>query len=162
MLLLLESEMVHCKTKEIINMGVESELIIEDGIVKNGRSCTGDVVVPEGVTAIADKAFNNNKQLTGLHLPEGLVSIGKNAVSGCINLVYVDVPGSVTQLGEGGLVKSYESDVGFTHVMESKEQYPEIRCKMDSWIDQKIQEIQKSDVHAPAFSILHLAELKYL
>jgi hypothetical protein len=143
-------------------MDVESGLVIEDGIVKNGQSCTGDIVVPEGVTAIADKAFYNNKQLTGLHLPEGLVSIGKNAVSGCVNLAYVDVPGSVTQLGEGALVKQYESDVGFTHVMESKEWYPEIRCKRDAWIDQKIQEIQKSDVRAVSHSILHLVELKYL
>jgi hypothetical protein len=128
----------------------------------NGQSCTGDLVVPEGVTAIVDKAFYNNKQLTGLHLPEGLVSIGKNAVSGCIHLVYVDVPGSVSQLGEGALVKKYESDVGFTHVMESKEWYPEIRCKKGSWIDHKMQEIQKSDVRAVSHSILHIIELKYL
>jgi hypothetical protein len=140
----------------------ESGLVIEDGIVKDGKSCTGDIVVPEGVTAVADKAFNNNKQLTGLRLPEGLVSIGKFAVSGCINLVYVDVSGSVTQLGESALVKKFENDIGFTHVIESKEYYPEIRCKKGSWIDQKIQEIQKSDVRAASYSILHLVELKYL
>jgi hypothetical protein len=143
-------------------MGAESELVIENGIVKNGQSCTGDIVVPDGVTAIADRAFYNNKQLTGLRLPEGLVSIGKNAVSGCINLVYVDVPGSVTQLGEGGLVKKFENDVSFNHAIESKEWYPEIRCKKGSWIDQKIQEIQKSDVRSVSHAILHLAELKYL
>jgi hypothetical protein len=143
-------------------MSAEPGLVIEDGVLKDGLACKGDIAVPEGVTAIADKAFYNNKQLTGLHLPEGIVSIGKNAVSGCINLVYVDVPESVTQLGEGGLVKQYESDVGFTHVMESKERYPEIRCKKDSWIDKKIQEIQKSDVRAASHSILHLAELKYV
>jgi hypothetical protein len=34
------------------------------------------------------------------------------------------VPESVNQLGEGGLVKQFESDVGFTHAMESKEHYP--------------------------------------
>jgi hypothetical protein len=143
-------------------MDDESELVIEEGVVLNGKSCTGDIVVPEGVTAIAEKAFNNNKQLTGLKLPEGLISIGKFAVSGCVNLVYVDVPESVTKLGESALVKQFESDVGFTHVMESKEQYPEIRCKKGSWIDLKIQEIQKSDVRAVSHSILHLVEIKYL
>jgi hypothetical protein len=142
-------------------MGDKSGLVIEDGIVKDGKACTGDIVVPEGVTAVADKAFNNNRQLTGLKLPEGLVSIGKFAVSGCINLIYVDVPESVNQLGESALVRQFESDVGFTHVMESKEQYPEIRCKKDSWIDKKIQELQKSDVRGASYSILHLVELKY-
>jgi hypothetical protein len=142
-------------------MGDESGLVIEGGIVKDGKACTGDIIVPEGVTAIAEKAFNNNKQLTGLQLPEGLISIGKFTVSGCINLIYVDVPESVTQLGESALVRQFESDVGFTHTMESKEHYPEIRCKKDSWIDQKVQEIQKSDVRAASYSVLHLVELKY-
>lgn len=40
------------------------------------------------------------------------------------------------KLDEGALVKKLESNFGFTHVVESKEYYPCIRCKEGSFVDQ--------------------------
>ena len=145
--------------EEVENVANEASMIIEDGVLKNGRQCEGEVVVPEGVTEIAEKAFYNNKKLTGLVIPEGVTRIGRFAVSGCRELKYVQVPDSVTSMGDQALMRKFESDVGFTHVMENKEHYPEIRCHAGSWIDQKMREIKASDTWADSHGTKHLVEI---
>ncbi|MGN0976218.1 MAG: leucine-rich repeat protein [Gemmiger sp.] len=140
----------------------ENGLVIENGVLTDGRKCVGDVTVPEGVTEIAPKAFYNNRALTGLTLPEGLVKIGKFAVGGCPNLSYVRVPDSLTEMGENALMCKFESDVGFTHVMENKEYYPQIRCRAGSWIDGKMQELKASDNWQNAHGTKHIVEIVYL
>lgn len=137
-------------------------LVISNGVVVDGKACTGEVTVPEGVVSIADKAFYNNRGLTGLILPEGVTRIGKYAVGGCPNLKFVQVPESVTEVGECALMNKFESDVGFTHVMENKEYYPEIRCKKGSWIDGKMQELKASDSWQDAHGTKHFVEIVYL
>ena len=143
-------------------MANESSMIIENGILKSGKLCEGEVVIPEGVTGIAEKAFYNNKKITGLVIPEGVTHIGRFAVSGCKLLAYVAVPDSVTSMDDQALMRKFESDVGFTHVMENKEHYPEIRCHEGSWIDRKMQEIKASDSWEDAHGTKHLVTLKYL
>ncbi|MBR2520833.1 MAG: leucine-rich repeat protein [Oscillospiraceae bacterium] len=54
--------------------------------------------VPEGVTSIADRAICSDC-LTDLKLPEGLVSIGDNAFSGCPSLEEISIPSTVSDLG---------------------------------------------------------------
>lgn len=54
---------------------LENGLIMENGVVKSGKNCEGDIVLPEDAKAIAPKAFYNNKKITSLTLPEGLTSI---------------------------------------------------------------------------------------
>lgn len=147
---------------EILNGTWENGLVIENGVVTNGKACEGDVIVPEGVVEIAAKAFYNNRKLTGLVLPEGAVKIGKYAVGGCPNLKYVQVPESLSEMGECALMCKFESDVGFTHVMENKEYYPEIRCKEGSWIDEAMKKLKASDNWENAHGTKHIVELKYL
>lgn len=137
----------------------ENNLIIEDGVVKNGRGCVGEITVPEGVTEIAPKAFYNNKKLTGLVLPEGVRKLGKYMVSGCTNLKYVQVPDSVCEMDDCALMRKFESDVGFTHVMENKEYYPDIRCHEGSWIAEKMQQVKDSDSWENAHGTRHFVEI---
>lgn len=87
----------------------ENNLIIEDGVVKNGKMCVGEITVPEGVR-----------------------KLGKYMVSGCANLKYVQAPDSVCEMDDCTLMRKFESDVGFTHAMEDKAYYPDIRCHEDS------------------------------
>ena len=58
----------------------------------------GKLVLPEGVTAIADAAFEG-WNLTSAVAPEGLVSIGERAFAGCAFLESVTLPDSVESIG---------------------------------------------------------------
>ncbi|MBS6842226.1 MAG: leucine-rich repeat protein [Clostridiales bacterium] len=141
---------------------LENGLIMENGVVKSGKNCEGDIVLPEDAKAIAPKAFYNNKKITSLTLPEGLTSIGAYAVSGCKNLAYMLIPGSVTDIGDHGLMKKFESDVGFTHVMENKEYYPLIRCPAGSYVDTFMQQIRQSDSWEDSHGTRHFVEIEYI
>ena len=95
-------------------------------VIVNGMLCDyngpgGDVVIPEGVTAIGDEVFYEHKKLTSVNLPdsvewigdrafqfckqltevtipENLKSIGKRAFFGCRNLERIKIPGSVERI----------------------------------------------------------------
>ena len=55
--------------------------------------------VPDGVTELANEAFDGCKQLTDLALPEGLTTIGDQAFSGCSGLTDLQIPQGVTSIG---------------------------------------------------------------
>lgn len=146
---------------ELFTGTTESGLVIENGIVKNGKNCEGEITVPQGTTGIGAQAFYQNKKLTGLTLPEGVKSIGKYAVNGCVNLEYMDVPESVEKLDEGALVKKLESNFGFTHVVETKEYYPQIRCREGSFVDNTLKEMKEKDGWDKSHSNEHVVEVVY-
>jgi len=51
------------------------------------------------VTHIGDSAFNGNKSLVSVTVPNSVTSIGSGAFSGCTNLNSVTMPNSVTSIG---------------------------------------------------------------
>lgn len=72
---------------------------IENGVLKHYRGSDEDVVIPEGVTAIGDKAFYYNSGIKSVLIPEGVTSIGKSAFYSCSKLRSVKIPGSVLSIG---------------------------------------------------------------
>lgn len=76
-----------------------SDFVIENGILKKYTGPGGDIVIPEGVTVIGEKAFWRCEGLTSVVIPEGVVSIESSAFLACTNLVSVTLPDSVTSLG---------------------------------------------------------------
>ena len=60
----------------------------------------GDVVIPEGVTAIGPSAFARCREMTSVSIPEGVTSIGYRAFYICTGLKEIHIPASVTELGE--------------------------------------------------------------
>ena len=144
-----------------LNGTLENGLVVENGIVKDGKNCEGEIVVPAGVTEIANQAFYQNKKLTGLYLPDGVKKIGNYTVNGCQNLEYIRVPESVEALGEDALVKKIESNFGFTPVVESKQFFPQIRCKEGSFVDHAIQEMKSKDGWKDSHSNEHIVEVVY-
>ena len=58
-----------------------------------------NTVIPNGVTAIADGAFQGCIGLTSVIIPEGVTAIGTSAFSGCSGLTSVTIPNSVASIG---------------------------------------------------------------
>ena len=102
----------------------ESSLVIINGILIDGTTCSGNVdipdsvttigsnafysctdietiSIPDSVTSIGDFAFLNCTKLSSVTLQEGIVSIGKAAFLGCTSLSSISLPDSVESLGGG-------------------------------------------------------------
>jgi len=76
--------------------------LLDDGsamIVDVAHYILGDIVIPEEldgypVTSIGYRAFYENRNITGITIPEGVTEIGKDAFYGC-RAVFIRIPSSV-------------------------------------------------------------------
>ena len=75
----------------------------EDGhtIISCDITFEGELIIPDGVDNIAEKAFCNCKRLTSIIIPNSVKNIGNWAFYKCSGLTYVDIPNSVTSIGLG-------------------------------------------------------------
>ena len=77
----------------------------------NGKNYSGDLVIPETVTAgntfaimgIGVSAFADNNGLTSVTIPNSVTNIDDFAFADCINLTSITIPESVTSIGNGVL-----------------------------------------------------------
>ena len=84
----------------------ENPLVIVNHIVVDGRTCTGDVVIPDGVTDIANYAFSSDfglvtacsTQMTSVTIPDSVTRIGSSAFSGCKGLRRVKLSKNITAI----------------------------------------------------------------
>ena len=58
----------------------------------------GTLVIPAGVTEIANNAFQNKTGLTAVVIPSGVTRIGDNAFDGCTALKSASIPSTVTAI----------------------------------------------------------------
>lgn len=72
--------------------------ISSGGVVDNGGSCAGAVVIPEGVTAIYDSAFEQSS-LASITLPASVMGIGSRAFNGATALTSITIPAGVMEIG---------------------------------------------------------------
>lgn len=102
----------------------ENPLVIVNDILLDGYNCSGDVVIPDSVTSIADGAFYFCKNLTSVTIPETVAHIGEKAFYGTqwleekqnenplviVNNILIDgytcsdyvvIPEGVTSIGNG-------------------------------------------------------------
>ena len=99
------------KKKGMVSMGnrlVDLDLKEEDGILysKHGKileKCpekrTGDVIIPEGTTKIAERAFMYSG-ISSVKFPDSLRVIGHEAFKGCENLCSVEFGHGVKEIGK--------------------------------------------------------------
>lgn len=89
---------------------------LEKKLYLKGRLVT-DLVIPEGVTSISERAFTNCS-IKSLTLPEGLTDIGSGAFRGCKSLAWVVIPKSLKTIGNfafqecDSLTEVYVEDIG--------------------------------------------------
>jgi len=82
------------------------DFVITDGVLKEYKGPGGNVVIPNGVTSIGDKAFYlydylSGNTITSITIPDSVTSIGNDAFGGCYNLMSIMIPDSVKSVGEG-------------------------------------------------------------
>lgn len=78
--------------------GGSDDFVIENGVLTQYLGDGGDVVIPDGVTAIAPMAFYGCLSLTGVTIPEGVTNV---SFSGCSNLTRITLPNSIKSFGYG-------------------------------------------------------------
>ena len=78
----------------------ENPFVIINHILIDGALCKGEIIVPEGVTAISATAFYYCSDIISVTLPDGITSIGGGAFSNCSSLTSVNLPDSITNIGE--------------------------------------------------------------
>ena len=80
-------------------------VVIPDSITSIGErafeDCDGlkSITIPDSVTSIGDGAFNGCSSLTSITIPDSVTSIGDEAFDGCISLTSITIPDSVTSIG---------------------------------------------------------------
>lgn len=113
------SAFYHCSALRTVTMRKGLKTIGSNAF--NSCSALQYVALPEGITSIGDKAFYSsgiefakmpaslqtlgnsayyNSKLYAVHLNDGLKTIGKTPFSSCYNLRGVNVPASVTAIGD--------------------------------------------------------------
>ncbi len=60
-----------------------------------------ELVIPDGVTSIADYAFYGCESLTSVEIPDSVTEIGEAAFAVCTNLTSITIPHSVTEINVG-------------------------------------------------------------
>jgi len=81
-------------------MSNPSDFVIENGVLTKYVGPGGDVVIPEDVTSIGDRAFQWCSKLTSVTVPEGVTGIGNSSFSYCQGLTRVSLPSSLISIGE--------------------------------------------------------------
>lgn len=89
------------------------DFMIFDGVLEEYIGPGGDVVIPAsaGVEEIAPKAFYENKDITSVVIPEGVVKIGYGCFQLCENLEYCELPYSLEVIGSSFLASTAISEV---------------------------------------------------
>ena len=70
----------------------------KDGVLIKYLGHDQEVVVPEGIIAIGEGAFKDNKYIISVELPSSLIRIDKSAFAGCMYLSSINIPGPLTEI----------------------------------------------------------------
>jgi len=74
------------------------DLEINNGVLLRYHGKSDQIILPDGLTTIGDKAFNDCKSLRSIEITGKTISIEEKAFNGCINLRRIIIPSDSTEL----------------------------------------------------------------
>ena len=83
-----------------------SEFVIENGVLKQYNGTESEVVIPEDVSEIGERAFEGNISIRSVSIPNSVKCIGKAAFMGCSNLVEVSLGNRLLEMGDFAFAES--------------------------------------------------------
>ena len=90
---------------------IDGYFAYSDNTKKHLNACLytakGDVVIPNGVVCIGEKAFYDCIQITSIDIPNTVTSIGTSAFSGCDRLSSLTIPEQVRTVGANIISSMY-------------------------------------------------------
>ena len=98
-------------TEEEVMNGIQDEFGVtysKDGkrLLKALRkNLSGHYMIKEGTKVICYKAFSECESLTSINIPDSVTSIGDGAFSWCGSLTCINIPDSVTSIGESAFIE---------------------------------------------------------
>ena len=82
----------------------ENPLVTVNNVIIDATSCTGDVVIPDGITKITGTGFGLSS-VTSVTIPESVTDIDKMTFYGCKRLGEITIPENVTYIGEAAFTE---------------------------------------------------------
>ena len=91
-------------------------LYIGNHVVAARETISGDCVIKAGTKTICSWAFRDCIGLTGITVPEGLITIGESAFYGCVGLDSISIPDSIRYMGSDVFYNTryYNNDANWT------------------------------------------------
>lgn len=86
----------------------DPDFIVSGTVLQKYIGNSKDIVVPEGVTELADSIFSGKIDLRSIVIPEGVKRIGYRAFENCVNLEKADLPDSLEEIGDYAFVDCHK------------------------------------------------------
>lgn len=110
------------KTQALFAGKIKNGKIIESAF--EGNKSIRNITIPDGVTTIGYRAFLECTSLTSVTIPDSVTTIGGGAFSDCSSLTSVTIPDSVTTIGEDAFYGC--KNLGTIKYAGSKKQWEDI------------------------------------
>ena len=94
------------ETEWLKNKRAENPMIIVNGVLIDGKKCSGDINIPSGVEVIGECAFSGCNFITSVTMSDSVKEIRERAFEDCLQLVSVKIGDSVKNIDEDAFRKS--------------------------------------------------------
>lgn len=78
----------------------ENPLVMVNGMLVDGSSLTGEVIIPDGIKTIPKEFLANCNKITSVIIPDSVTSIESGAFKGCSELTNITIGNNVTSIGD--------------------------------------------------------------
>ncbi len=110
------------------NAKKKNPMVIVKNILVDGSSCKGNVIIPDGITYITERAFSGSS-ITSITIPEGVKSINDYTFAYCTKLKTMNLPSTIISIKDGAFSGCYAlSKVSLPKNLKTIGEYAFYKC----------------------------------